>query len=71
MLTITFAFVVATSLFFLFERTRWLGVIGVFVLLCISPLLFSALLLLAGAAFYFIYVRRKLYVPPKSLPRRD
>lgn len=71
MLTITFAFVVATCLFFMFERTRGMGVIGVFVLLCINPLLFSALFLLAGGAFYFFYSRRKLYVPPKSLPRRD
>lgn len=39
MLTITFAFVVATALFFVFERTRGMGVIGVFVLLtrCFSP----------------------------------
>ena len=71
MLTITFAFVVATGLFFVFERTRGMGVVGVFVLLCINPLVFTGLFLLAGVAFYFIYVRRKLYVPPKSLPRRD
>ena len=50
MLTITFAFVVATALFFLFERTRWMGVVGVFVLLCINPLLFTGLLLIAGVA---------------------
>ena len=71
MLTITFAFVVATCLFFLFERTRWMGVIGVFVLLCINPLLFSALFLLAGGAFNFFYSRRLNYVPTKPLSRRD
>ena len=70
MLTITFAFVVATCLFFLFERTRGMGVIGVFVLLCINPLLFTGLLLLA-VAIYFIYLRRIIHVSPKSLPRRD
>ena len=81
MITVTFAFVVATALFFLFERTRWMGVIGVFVLLCINPLLFGGLLLLAGVAFYFLYYRRSLHVLsksvlpkpsiPKPLPRRD
>lgn len=68
MLTITFAFVVATCLFFLFERTRGLGVVGVFVLLCINPLVFYALFLLAGIVHYFL-LRRKLYVP-KYFPRR-
>lgn len=70
MLTITFAFVVATCLFFLFERTRGMGVIGVFVLLCINPLLFTGLLLL-GVAVYFIFLRRTNHVSTKYLPRRD
>lgn len=39
MLTVSFAFLVATILFFCFERTRWMGVVAVFVLLCIDPLL--------------------------------
>ena len=71
MLTITFAFVVATALFFLFDRTRWMGVVGVFVLLCIKPLFFTGLLLIAGVALYFIFFRRKHHVLPKQLPRRD
>jgi len=71
MLTITFAFVVATALFFVFERTRGMGVVGVFVLLCINPLLFSGLFLLAGLAVYFIFYRRNKNDPPKPLPRRD
>ena len=72
MLTITFAFVVATCLFFLFERTRGMGVIGVFVLLCINPLFFTALLLIvAGAVIYFIYLRRTKHELPKHLSRRD
>ena len=36
MLTVTFAFVVATALLFLFASTRALGVVGVFILLCLS-----------------------------------
>lgn len=71
MLTITFAFVVATCLFFLFERTRWMGVVGVFVLLCINPLLFTGLLLLAGGAAYFFLQRRNDHELRKPLPRRD
>lgn len=72
MLTITFAFVVATCLFFLFERTRGMGVIGVFVLLCINPLFFSALLLIVGGAVvYFILQRRAKHEFPKHMSRRD
>lgn len=39
MLSISFAFLVATILFFCFERTRWMGIVAVFVLLCIEPFL--------------------------------
>ena len=49
MLTVTFAFVVATALLFLFASTRALGVVGVFVLLCIDPLLFGGILRRGGA----------------------
>jgi len=38
-MTVTLAALVATILFFCFERTRWMGVIAVFVLLCIAPVL--------------------------------
>ena len=68
MLTVTFAFVVATALLFAFPRTRWMAVVGIFVLLCIEPLLFSGLLLLAGAAYYFFFVRRTYHVIPNALP---
>lgn len=57
MATVTFAFVVATALFFLFSQTRWMGVIGVFVLLCIHPFLVTALLVVIGASIYFIFYR--------------
>lgn len=70
--TVTFAFVVATCLFFLFERSRWMGVVGVFVLLCIHPLFFSAVLLIVGGAvIYFIYLRRANHEFPKHMSRRD
>lgn len=48
MLTVSFAFLVATILFFCFERTRWMGVVAVFVLLCIM-LAFAFHLLELGA----------------------
>jgi hypothetical protein len=60
MLTVTFAFVVATALFFFFRQTRWMGVVGVFVLLCINPLVFGSLLLLAGLVCY-LKSRRPTY----------
>jgi hypothetical protein len=68
MFTVSFAFIVATALLFTFPRTRWMGVVGIFVLLCINPLLFSGLLLLAGAAYYFFFVRRTYHVIPNALP---
>ena len=41
MLTVSFAFLVATILFFCFERTRWMGVVG---------LVFGGLVILAGSS---------------------
>jgi hypothetical protein len=66
MLTVSFAFVVATALFFLFRQTRWMGVVGVFILVCISPLLFTGLLLLVGSLFYLLVPRRILPVVPQT-----
>jgi len=57
MLTVCFAFVVATALFFLFRQTRWMGVVGVFVLLCISPLVFGSVLLLVALVYYLAWWR--------------
>lgn len=68
MLTITFAFVVATCLFFWFPQTRALGVVGIFVLLCINPVLFGALFAL-GAYVRHRLVRRQLYPLPTLLPK--
>ena len=58
MFTVAFAFVVATALLLCFRQTRSLGVVGLFILLCISPLFFTGLLLLVGAAYYFLLRRR-------------
>ena len=47
---LSFAFVVATILFFCFERTRVFGVVAVFVLLCLNPLLVIGVVVLAVVA---------------------
>lgn len=59
MLTVTFAFLVATILALLFRQTRVFGVIGIFVLLCISPGIFGLLLGILGLLYYFIFVQPK------------
>jgi hypothetical protein len=66
MLTVTFAFVVATALFLLFKQTRWMGVVGVFVLLCLSPFVFGAVLLLAALAFYLAFRQPSYEVIPRG-----
>jgi hypothetical protein len=59
LLTVTFAFVVATALLFLFASTRPLGVVAAFVGLCISPLLFGGLLLAAALGYYLVAAERR------------
>jgi hypothetical protein len=54
MTSIVFAAVVATVLFFCFERTRGFGVIGVFALIAIKPLLFSILFVTLGLLYLYI-----------------
>ena len=68
MLTVSFAFVVATALFLLFKQTRWMGVVGIFVLLCISPLVFGGLLLGAGLIYYLLFGRRNSNPITRSPP---
>jgi phosphate/sulfate permease len=69
MLTVTIAFVVATALFLVFKQTRWIGVVGVFILLCLSPLVFGAVALLAALIVY-LAVRQPRYelIPRGQLP---
>lgn len=59
MLTVTFAFVVATALLFLFASTRPLGVVGVFALLCINPLVFGGVLAVALLVWGLVQAERK------------
>ena len=55
--SITYAAVIATVLFLLFERTRAFGVIGVFVLISTRPVLFS--LLFVSLAILYITTKPK------------
>lgn len=56
---ITLAFVVAIAVCFVFKQTRWLGVLGLFLLICINPFLFAGLLILIGAVSYLIVVKKR------------
>jgi hypothetical protein len=71
MLTVTFAFVVATALFLVFKQTRWMGVVGVFILLCLSPFVFGAVLLLAALAVYLAFLNSKYDMIPRSQQPSD
>ena len=63
MTSIVFAAVIATVLFFVFERTRAFGVIGVFALIATKPVAFSAFFLtLALLYLYATYKWRKNHV---------
>lgn len=55
MLTVTFAFVVVTSLLLAMKSTRWVGAAGVFVLLCVAPVLASLLLIAIAVVCYFLF----------------
>ena len=56
---ITFAFLVAIAVCFMFKQTRWLGVLGIFLLICINPFLFFGLLILIGSASYLLVVKKR------------
>jgi hypothetical protein len=55
--SITFAAVIATIMFFCFERTRGFGVIGVFALIAIKPFLFTTLFVFL--AIMYLYATQK------------
>ena len=59
MASIVFAAVIATTLFFCFERTRGFGVIGVFALIAIQPVWFSIFFGAIGLTYLYIKMKRK------------
>lgn len=54
MASVVFAAVIATVMFFLFERTRGFGVIGVFALIAINPILFAVVFVIVGGLYLFL-----------------
>jgi len=73
MIEITIALVVASLLFLALKPYRWIGVLGVALLIGLYPLSFLALLLLGGVAGYFIhrYKRRSRHELPRPDSRSD
>ena len=57
MIDVTFAMVVATVFFLSFASLRWIGILGLALLLYLFPMVIAALLVLAGVAFYLFKLR--------------
>lgn len=59
MIEITIALLVATVLFLALKPYRWIGVLGLALLIGLYPLLFVAPLLLLGVVAYFIHRHKR------------
>ncbi len=57
MIAVTFAIVVATFFFLAFASLRWVGILGLALLLYIFPLVTVVLLLLGSVLFFFIKLK--------------
>ena len=70
MVTLTIALVVCTALCLAFKESRGLGIVGVFALIFIAPLVFGSLLLAAGLIYYLLFRKSRYeYIPGgKMLP---
>lgn len=70
MSTFTVALIVCTALCLLWKESRGLGILGVFALIFIAPLLFGSLLALAGLVYYLFFRKSRYeYIPAgKVLP---
>ena len=71
MLEVTFAYVVATALLLSFKTTRWMGAVGVFIALCVAPILSSLLLILVAVACYFVFGKPRWGVIRRRPPWGD
>ena len=56
---ITLAFLVSIAVCFTVKNLRWLGVLGIFLLICINPFLFFGLLILIGSVSYPLVVKKR------------
>jgi len=66
MFTVLFAATLAVVLLLLFNSTRALGAVGVFVLLCLEPIFFSLLLALCALAYHFLFRERRYEILPRG-----
>ena len=57
MISLTFGMVVATFFFLAFASLRWIGILGLALLLYLFPMVIVALLVLGGLAFYLFKLR--------------
>lgn len=57
MIELTLAMVIATMFFLAFASLRWIGILGVALLLYLFPMVIVALLVLGGIAFYVFKLR--------------
>lgn len=58
-MTLTISLLVTTLLCLVFASTRGIGIVGVFVLLNMHPLVTVIALVAAGVAFYFYHLFRR------------
>ena len=73
MIVTTIAPAVSTLLCLAFDATKWIGVAGLVLLFYLNPLLFTALFILGGVAFFLSrhHKRSKYHALPKLPPGRD
>ena len=57
MIELTLAMVAATFFFLAFATLRWIGILGLALLLYLFPMVIVALLVLGGLAFYLFKLR--------------
>jgi len=68
--TLTVALIVCTALCLIWKESRGLGIVGVFALIFIAPLLFGSLLLVGGLIYYLLFRKSRYECIPggKVLP---
>ena len=71
MLEVTFAYVVATALLLSFKTTRWRGAVGVFIALCVAPIVSSLVLILVAVGCYLAFGKPRWDVIRRRPPWRD
>ncbi len=73
MLTLTASFAVVALIFLAFASTRWVGALGLVLLLYLYPLVVGSALVVAGVIFFLIHHhnRRSVHELPNLPDARD